>query len=589
MRLEDGDHAPRIDGFVVKISNPNYLQAELLWRQLNAAGVTHVVISPGSRSTPLARTVALFEKITCHVLIDERTAGFFALGLAKGLKAPVALLCTSGTAAAHYYPAVIEAAQSGLPLIVVTADRPQRLRNQGAPQTIDQPGMFGKYAKMTLDFADPKANVESMREMLYWLNHSLHAMNSAPLGPIHLNVPMDEPLVPTDVDAEPCQQIFDQLASTISWEVKSNSPQVSVDDKISSAMEASWCGLLVCGPDAARNEEERRAIHALSRKLGWPMLADVYSGLRFDGEPNMPGYDIFLRHEELGRLAPDFIFEFGGYPTSKVLNNYLNRHKPQIIRVQRDTLPRDPDDRARKTIVTDVAEFCKNVITHAKVSRDSLLLDPFWKATGVLRSHHAGACTNDAAELSYVNAALESLPDNSNLVLASSMPIRYADMLAVPMGKQIQVYAQRGTNGIDGVVSHAAGIASATNRPTLLICGDLAFLHDLGGWMAAREIGNLRVLLLNNNGGGIFNFLPISEYTDTFERLHGTPLDIDLSAAAKLFDIQWRSCSTHAEVSTQLNWSATSTVAIEVKTDRVANRTAHEAIVNQLLHALDQC
>lgn len=570
------------------IPNANYLQAELLWRQLHAAGVVQVVISPGSRSTPLARTAALLDELTCHVLTDERVAGFFALGLAKGSLAPVALLCTSGTAAAHYYPAIIEAAQSGYPLVVVTADRPQQLRNQGAPQTIDQPGMFGKYVKMSLDLPLPSADAAVMRSMLYWVNHALDAMSFAPQGPIHLNVPMDEPLAPVEVDGALCQRIFDELALALARPSTQASVDLAVDEKVFSSMEASWCGLLVCGPDSARTENERRAIHGLARKLGWPMVCDVVSGLRFDGEPNMTGYDVFLRHEELAGLAPDFVFEFGGHPTSKVLNNYLNRHKPHIVRIQRDSLPRDPDRRASRTVVTDVAAYCEKMIAHTKVSRDSLLLDPFWKASGQMRAGIPEVCVDTTAELSFVRAALESLPDDSNLVLASSMPIRYADMFAMPTGKQVHSFAQRGTNGIDGVVSHAAGIAQSSKRPTLLICGDLAFLHDLGGWMAARHLKNFRVLLLNNNGGGIFHFLPIAEHSETFEQLHGTPLDANLEAAEKLFGIEWILCERETDVSQALGWEQSSAPrVVEVRTERAANRDAHETIVKRLLHKLD--
>ncbi|NUO20310.1 2-succinyl-5-enolpyruvyl-6-hydroxy-3-cyclohexene-1-carboxylic-acid synthase [bacterium] len=586
MRLENGHHAARINGSAVTIPNPNYLQAGLLWRQLQTAGVSHIVISPGSRSTPLARTAAQSGNFECHVLTDERVAAFFALGLAKGLNKPVAVLCTSGTAPAHYFPAVIEASLSGYPLVVVTADRPQNLRNQGAPQTIDQPGMFGKYSRMTIDLPLPVADSAAMKSSLYWIRQTLAAMLSAPAGPVHINVPMDEPLAPLESGAEMCAQIFEVLEQSVESIHAAPAPSLPVDRKVISDMEASWCGLIVCGPDSARTENERRGILSLARKLGWPMLCDIASGLRFEGEPGMPGYDIFLRHEQLASIAPDFVFQFGGHPTSKVLCNYLNRHKPHTVRMQRDTIPRDPDGLAARLIVADIAEYCRDIVAHAKVSRDSLLLDPFWKTSGLVRAHMHDACNDDSAEVSFVLSAIDCLPDDSNLVLASSMPVRYADLIAVPSGRKVHVFAQRGTNGIDGVISHAAGIAHTTKRPTLLICGDLAFLHDLGGWMAARHAANLRVLLLNNNGGGIFHFLPVADFPDTFETLHGTPLNVRLDAAAEVFGIKWMACASCSQLADALSWHSPQPSIIEVKTDRAANRAAHERIVKRVLSGI---
>ncbi len=585
MRLENGHYAPRTAGAHV-IPNRNYLQARLIWDQLVLAGVARVVISPGSRSTPLARTAAMHDRLQVHVLTDERVAGFFALGLCKGAQEPVALLCTSGTASAHYYPAVIEAAQSGYPLIVVSADRPKRLRHHGAAQTIDQLALFGRYAKMALDLPEAVSAAGPYRRMLAMLGRGLCAMNTAPLGPLHINVPTDEPLAPDAADPALHTALYEELRrelAPLKLHVPQQRPELTA---ISTALESAFCGLVVCGPDAARNEAEREAIHTLARKLGWPLLADVASGLRDCGEPNLPGYDLFLRHAELARLAPDFVLEFGSPPTSKALITYLNAHRARTVRVQRDTLPRDPEGRAAEVLVTDVASCCAALTARVKVSRDSLLLDPFWRVAGAARAAMSALSTFPQAELAYVAAALDTLPVDGNLVLASSMPVRYADMLTVPTGKRLHVFAQRGTNGIDGALAHAAGIAQATARPTLLICGDLAFLHDLGGWMAARPQPNLRVLLLNNNGGGIFHFLPVAAHADTFEQLHGTPLNIELSAAGDLFAIQWYRCGAPHEISTHLQWAYPHAAVLEARTQRDSNHAAHEQFVQTVLQAL---
>jgi len=584
MRMENGNHAPRTLGSAVNTPNPNYLQAELLWRQLIAAGVQYAVISPGSRSTPLARTAALSPALTCHVITDERAAGFFALGLAKASLAPVALVCTSGTAPAHYYPAVIEAAQCAIPLIVVSADRPIELRNSGAPQTIDQSGLFGRYAKMMIDLPVPRADELAMRDMLYWVKAALRAMYQPPFAPIHINVQMAEPLAPEQNDAENCQRIAARISSKIEQTTPQLAPQLLPDSDLANCIESAFCGLIVCGPDAARTNSERDAIHTLARKLGWPLLADVCSGLRFSGEPTLPFYDVFLRSPELAQLAPDCVIEFGGCPTSKPLNGYLNLHRARTIRIQPDSLPRDPDARAAAPIVCDVVAYLHELVSRIKVSRDSLLLDPFWKASAAIRGALTQLSPRPDAELSYVQVMLSALPDAEDIVLASSMPVRYAELLAAHSGKHHHVYAQRGTNGIDGVLSHAAGIATATRRKTFLVCGDLALLHDLHGLLLLRETENLNVFVINNNGGGIFHFLPVADHGEPFERTHGTPHGADIAAF----------CSGAGMTCVHIGHPARMQLAIldesrrvfEIKTERAANRAAHVEIIDELLRAL---
>ncbi|MBK6765146.1 MAG: 2-succinyl-5-enolpyruvyl-6-hydroxy-3-cyclohexene-1-carboxylic-acid synthase [bacterium] len=568
----------------MNVPNPNYLQAELLWRQLHAAEVRHAVISPGARSTPLARIAVLNESLTCHVITDERSAGFFALGLAKATHCPVALVCTSGTAAAHYYPAIIEAAQSGIPLVVLSADRPVSLRNTGAPQTIDQSGLFGRFAKMMIDLPVPRPDEQAMRDMLYWVKAALRAMHQPPYAPVHINVQMAEPLAPEESDSKECQRLLSPLHSIIEPIAPHTGAACELDREFVDTVQSACCGLIVCGPDAARSDQERDAIHALARNLGWPLFADVCSGLRFCGEPNLPFYDLFLRTNELAQLAPDCVIEFGNYPTSKPLNSYLNEHRARTFRIQRDALPRDPDARAAKITVCEVSSSVQELIATIKVSRDSLLLNPFWRAAGALHAASSRYTLNKEAELGFVQAALNNLPNDAQLVLASSMPIRYADMIAAPAGRQHSVFAQRGTNGIDGALSHAAGIARATQRKTCLICGDLAFLHDLHGLLLVRDTENLSIFVLNNNGGGIFHFLPIAAHGEPFEQIHGTPHATDIAAFCKGAGL---TC-VHIAHPAQMEMAMTSPDrrVFEIITERAANHTAHQAMVAELLRAI---
>ncbi|MCC6476782.1 2-succinyl-5-enolpyruvyl-6-hydroxy-3-cyclohexene-1-carboxylic-acid synthase [bacterium] len=568
----------------MNIPNAKYLQAKLISDVLAQHAVERVVISPGSRSTPLARTFYLDERFRSTVLTDERSAAFFALGQAKASGKAVALICTSGTAGAHYYPAIIEAAQTGIPLVVLTADRPRSLRHTGAPQTIDQAALFGKYARMTIDLDSPSLLLEQMQESLYWIERAVRCAFDSPQGPVHINVPMEEPLVPNETEAEACARLAEQLKLSSVTQTPQNAVEVAKEDL--QRLREAFCGLIVCGYDSARDEDEQNAIYGLARKLGWPILADVTSGLRFCGEPVVPFHDLFLRADELSHLAPDCVLEFGGYPTSKSLNHYLNHHRAWTLRVQRDSLPRDPDLRARKTAFCDVAQWCRDVTKSVTVSRDSLLLDPYQKAAQTI--HHAlGETSLDdhaGSEWSFVRAAMEALPDDSNLILASSMPVRYTDIFASANGKTIRVFSQRATNGIDGVLSHAAGISVASGRPSLLICGDLAFLHDLNGLNAVRSCNEIVILLLNNNGGGIFSFLPISEWPDTFEALHGTPTDVNFRRACEAYGIAWQEICKPSAFAFQGEYPR----VFEVKTDRSRNFEKHQEFVSRILSRFER-
>jgi 2-succinyl-5-enolpyruvyl-6-hydroxy-3-cyclohexene-1-carboxylate synthase len=538
----------------MNIANLNYLHASVLLHTFAELGVRHVVISPGSRSTPLARTAYLSDQFECDVILDERAAAFFALGCAKVDNRPAILICTSGTAGANYYPAVIEAAQSFTPLIVLTADRPAAVRHRGAMQTIDQEMLFGKFAKYFTDIPEPAATLEHARALREIALAAWRSAMSEPRGVAHLNIPLDEPLVPIERDAAQCTSIYAAVSSETLPPIALASPAMPVKTVIESIvarLRDSLCGLIVAGPGTARNAVEAEVIHRFARQLGWPLLADVVSGLRQMPNPVFPYYDLFLREESLTSLAPDLVIEFGACPTSKILNQYLDRHRAvHTIRIQPHGVVQDPSFRADETIIAPVAELCSVLAGKVEVSRDSLLYDPFQRVSGLLRSRViAHARSNMISESMVVHAAMNAMPEGANLVLASSLSLRYADMLAANEGRSVHVFAQRGTNGIDGTIAHASGVATASETPTLLITGDLAFCHDLGSFAVARKLAKkLTILLFNNNGGGIFHLVPAVKYQDTFEQLHGVPQDLNLEGCAQVFDLDWQKASTPDEV-----------------------------------------
>jgi 2-succinyl-5-enolpyruvyl-6-hydroxy-3-cyclohexene-1-carboxylate synthase len=584
MSVENGDDKARV---VVKIPNVNYLLARILLSALARRGANRVIISPGSRSTPLAHTAMEMAEFEKYVLIDERSAAFFALGLAKADAVPAILICTSGTAAANYFPAVIEAAQSFTPLIVLSADRPAALRHTGAPQTIDQQRLYGDYVRCYAETPPAPDNAALQRGIRDTADMAFQLSVGEPHGPVHINVPLAEPLAPVDEDAARVTALWTELVFTDEFP---KSPEgvhvVQADPDILARIQNAQAGLIVAGPGAARSARDCTALYRLSRQLGWPVLADVLSGLRFTGEPVIPHYDIFLRNDTIARLAPDLVLAFGAHPTSKTLNTYLNDQRGvHTIRVQAHTRNQDPERRSARDIVTDVALWCDAVTKSISAARDSWLLEPFQRAAASIRAQLAnGVIEHDsAAELSYVKAAYDALRAQTTIVLANSMAIRYADSMFAYDGRTLTAFGMRGANGIDGTLSHAAGLSAASQQRTLLITGDLAFLHDLGGLFAVKKYApRLDIVLLNNNGGGIFHFLPVHESTPHFELTHGTAHDVQLCACAELFGIGWARAHSPTELATILRTPITGARVIEVVTARETNHTRHQHWMDQL-------
>jgi 2-succinyl-5-enolpyruvyl-6-hydroxy-3-cyclohexene-1-carboxylate synthase len=574
----------------VNVVNVNLLHAAVLLRQLVRCGAKRAVISPGSRSTPLALTAHNMPELQTYVLTDERAAGFFALGLSEADGVPAILICTSGTAAANYFPAIIEAAQSCVPLIALTADRPASLRGRGAPQTIDQLHLYGSYPRFFADVPEARLTLNHARAARSLAVQAYAKAMSVPCGPAHLNVPLDEPLAPVSEHQDEAEEIWRQIVMESDMPFHLQTSQPPTEDVVTAAarrVSAALCGLIVAGPDAARTEDEAQAIHFLGRRLGWPLFADVTSGLRFFGEPVVPFYDVFLREDSLAALAPDVVLAFGAHPVSNALNVYLDGHREaHTIRVQPDARGRDPHARATEIIVADVAAFCRGLSALVPASRDSLLYEPFRMASTRVRSA-ADAADAAFSEAHFVRAAVRSMPADANVILANSLAVRYADALCAAEGLPRRVHGMRGASGIDGTISYAEGIATASQAPSFLVCGDLAFLHDLNGLAAARLAANLTILLLNNDGGGIFHFLPLHgcENREVFEAIHGTPHGLTLAAAQNLFDVEWREANSPDDLRSPFDHSRSRLRVIEVRMSREENARAYAAFLNRLQKA----
>ena len=526
--------------------NRNLACATALFDELARSGVGHVVVSPGSRSAPLALVAAAHPDVRDHALLDERSAGFFALGLARSVREPVALVCTSGTAAANYLPAVVEAHYSRVPLIVLTADRPAELRDCGAGQTIDQVRLYGPFARFLGEVAAESAPLDWVRAL------ACRAVADAaqPGGAVHVNVAFREPLDLTPVPAE--QAALRALDPRVR-EGRGDAPHVRVVGAgaarpetgavtaLAERLASEPRGWLVAGPlDAPSGLAP--LLGRLARALDWPVLAEPLSGLRsgaHDRSRLVDAHDAVLRVAELTRRhAPRLALRFGAPPTSKAYRLLLET-QPEIEQVVVDPAGwSDPTARAAEIVRADPRALAEALLD-SLAARESAGASDFvshWTAAGRAARRALDGILDAESTLSEplaVRTLAAKLPAGTTLFCASSLAVRHVDLVWPPGPTPIRFVANRGANGIDGTLSCALGHATGSAGPTVLLIGDLALLHDASALAsAARSEVDLTVVVLDNNGGGIFELLPVASSSprETFERHFGTPHDLDLCA-----------------------------------------------------------
>jgi 2-succinyl-5-enolpyruvyl-6-hydroxy-3-cyclohexene-1-carboxylate synthase len=548
--------------------------------ELIFTGVTDVVVSPGSRSTPMAMIMAEHPELKVHIHVDERSAAFFALGIAKALNKPVAILCTSGTAAANYFPAIVEARYARVPLIVLTADRPHELREVGAPQAIDQIHLYGSHVKWFSEMALPEKSDEIIRYARTVCARAVAIATSAPSGPVHLNFPFREPLIPKLDD-----DLF-QLQERPNGFVKVQNGDLIIADEqfkaIAERLSQTNKGIIVCGNIV--DHEFAEAVTRLAESLKFPIIADPLSQLR-SGKHSLENiidtYDTFLRNEDAKAfLKPDVILRFGAVPTSKALTIYLkeNGNTEQYV-IDGGGSWRDPSSLSTNMIFCNESLFCKKIFSiTAEKSSDQFLTE--WKKVNELTKENMTSL-RDITELSegrLFYQLAEMLPDEATLFVGNSMPIRDLDSFFLNNNKAIKVMANRGANGIDGTVSTALGAALYSSKSLYLVLGDLTFFHDLNGLIAAKLYNiDINIILVNNNGGGIFSFLPQSEHPKHFELLFGTPLGIEFEHAVKMFNGKFTKIKNwdHLESEMMKETSSAGINVYELVTNRDINRDQH--------------
>ncbi len=563
---------------------------------LAAAGVRDACVAPGSRSAPVALALDRHPAVRVWTHLDERSASFFGLGLARARRAPVVLLATSGTAAANFFPAVVEARQGRVPLVVLTADRPPELRDAGASQTIDQLRLYGGYAKWSHELALADGSDDLAGYAWSVATRAVASAIAPPAGPVHLNIPLREPLLP-EPDALP------PIASGAVPPLGLRAQRPADGDAIA-ALVAEVArverGLIVCGPQD--DPHLPAALARLARATGFPIVADPLSLLRFgphDRSLVVEAYDAFLRDGATAEtLAPELVLRLGDAPTSKVLHGYLARHAAvRQVLLPGDAAWNDPDFFARDLVVGDLRAACdaladalgagasrRDVWTERWLAIDRRARDALDGWLGALAEPFEG---RSVAQL------VAGLPDGATLVVGNSMPVRDLDAFARGSARALRVIGNRGASGIDGVLSTALGVAAGSAGPVALAIGDVSFVHDLGGLIAARAHGlRAAILLLNNDGGGIFEFLPVAAHREHFERLFGTPHGLDLSPVRELFGVGFARARDAAEVPALLAAAldADGVAIVEVRTDRARNvvlhRAAHDAVAGAVTAAL---
>ncbi len=566
--------------------NIGHYWAQLAIEELIRNGVHRFFVAPGSRSSPLAVAISRNKRAVASVHFDERGAAFSALGWARGSGIPAAVITTSGTAVANCLPTVVEASVDAVPLLVITADRPPELRSSGANQTIRQPDIFGSYACWSVDVPVATHDIDPAF-ILTTIDQTVHRAVETP-GPVHVNWMFREPLAPgPNAGFEPPTNVavgrwmdHDQPFTRYARSVQGPTPATVA--LVASAIRRSKRGAIVAG--RLRSEEDARSTVALAARLGWPILADVLSNI-----PDTPDVQVVRRMELLlksgalrDKLQPDCILHVGARVTSKALYEQFEKYSPHdVILVAPHPDRIDPTHRVTIRVESEVAAFCEVMRTAVGDSVKSA--EQYWprinEATASIDAMIKSRLGESKllSEPSVADAIGRLLPAGHDVFVGASMPIRDLDMFGRPL-QGGRYAANRGASGIDGTVASAVGFAAARGRPVTLLIGDLALLHDLNSLDLVRRSNQpVTIVVVNNDGGGVFSFLPIAELGPGFETFFGTPHGLSFDHAARMFDIRYEFAATSAEFERAMQSASVSETSsiIEVRTERDGNRVLH--------------
>ena len=572
------------------VRNAGQALATVLVDELVRCGVRHACVSPGSRSTPVALALAGHPGIAVHVVVDERSSGFCALGIAKATGVPAAVLCTSGTAVANLHPAVIEAHQSRTPLLVLTADRPPELRHTGANQTIDQLKIFGGAVRLFVELGVPESRPAAVHYWRSTLCGAWAAATGSPAGPVHLNLAFRDPLVPVP-DPQGFPHPLDGRAGGEPWTRVArcrSAPDARLVARLAGEIATTERGLVVAGGGMA----PAPALLDLAEAAGWPVLADPLSGLR-RGPHAVSAYEAVLRSPGAATaLRPDLVLRVGALGTSKALAAALPPGVRQV-RIDPDAAWEDPERAAEELIVADAQATAQALAAAVPGRRESSWLDA-WMQAEAAATAAVDAVLDAETAVSEPRAARDTAaacPDGAVLVAGSSMPVRDLEWFMRPRAG-LRVLANRGASGIDGFVSTALGAALGGGADggvgggpgggagVVALAGDLSMLHDRNGLALARERPAAVFVVINNDGGGIFSFLPQAEHPEHFERLFGTPQGIGVAALAAEAGCGFRLVEQPAALGPAIGEALGrgGVHLLEVRTERDANVVLHRRV-----------
>ncbi len=573
--------------------NRNTVQAELLVEALIGAGVRHVCLSPGSRNTPLVLAFAKRDDVRVTSHLDERCAAFFALGIGVASGVPAVLVCTSGSAAANYFPAIVEAHQSHVPMIVITADRPHELRHSGANQTIDQIKIFGGYVLWGVDLPLPEAapTALALRNVRSTAVRAVAIARGERRGVVHLNAPFRPPLEPTvvpgDVIEAPLTETLVQIPAPAQ-----RAPAAEQVAAIVALVEKFARGVIVCGPACAGDGFRERVLD-LAEATGYPVLADALSGVRFgpgrDGALVSGAYETYLHPQSaIGKALPkpELVVRFGAVPTSKWLNQFLDEARPKaVLHISADGVWADDSHRVTHLLQADPAEFARMLARScAGVAQRASGLDAYRAAEGAAADAWRQALTAGAwHDAVAVHDAIDLLPEDATLFAGNSLPVRHVDQFGASAGKRLFVHANRGASGIDGNASTALGIGHARPAHALAaVLGDVTLYHDMNGLLAVRRCGvPITLVLLNNNGGGIFRRLAVKDFDPPFTEYFATPHGLSFEPVAQLYGLDYVRARDRAHFREAFAASvrARASTMIEVCTDAQTDFDARAAVI----------
>jgi len=580
------------------IPNINYFWGELIVEELVRNGVTKFFIAPGSRSTPLALSVARCQKAEKLIHFDERGLGFYALGVSSAGKDPTVLISTSGTAVANFLPSVIEASKKKVPLIILTADRPPELRKTGSHQTIHQPGIYGNYVRWDFDLPVPDENI--IPEMVLTTIDQAVFMSKNPLpGPVHINCMFREPLAPQKKGGK-----WNTSSSLNKDWIRGNKPftkYYNTDDKpkkndlknISEIINNSMNGIIVVGK--LKNDKEVKSVIKLSEKLSWAIFPDITSGLRLSNasDNTIHYYDQILLSDIFTKNNIDTIIHLGGRITSKRYYKFIEKVKPSnYITVLNHPLRNDPLHTVSHRIKSTVRSFIDSILPQLTFKKKSELLSQLRVASNLVDKRIDNFIGERDLNEIFISREISKIIKHDNILfLSNSMPVRDMDMYASPMKWKIYIGGNRGASGIDGIIASACGYSSSLRKPLTLLIGDLSFLHDINSLSLIKKSNNqIIIVVINNNGGSIFSFLPVAEYKTDFEQYFTAPHGMNFEYIAKQFGIKYFRVSSGIEFSKKyssaLEQSENIIMEVEINIDK--NISSHKELQSLIKIDLDK-